>query len=86
MAHDHDGGFALARQRRHEVVDDPCVLCIELTRRFVCEKQARSMRNGCANRDPLLLSSRQLSGTRISFLSKTHPLEELDCAALPVKS
>ena len=82
MTHDHYRGFALARQRRHEVVDDPCVLCIQLTRRFVCEEQARAVRNGCANRDPLLFTSRQFSGTRIGFLSKPHPLEELDCAAL----
>ena len=86
MTHDHYRGFALARQRRHEVVDDPCVLCIQLTRRFVCEEQARTVRNGCANRDPLLFTSRQLSGTRIGLLSKAHPLEELDCAALPDES
>jgi hypothetical protein len=86
MTHDHYRGFALARQRRYEVVDDRRVLGIQLTRRFVCEEQARAVRNGCANRDPLLFTSRQFSGTRIGPFSKANPLEEVVCAALPDES
>jgi hypothetical protein len=44
------------------------------------------VRNGCANRDPLLFTSRQLGGKRIGFLTKAHPLEELDRAALSDES
>jgi hypothetical protein len=86
MTHDHYGGSALACQRCDQVVDDPGVLCIQLTRRFVCEEQARAVRHGCANRDPLLFTPRQFSRTRIGLLSKAHPLEEVICAAVPDKS
>jgi hypothetical protein len=86
MTHDHYCGSALACQRCDQVVDDPGVLCIQLTCWFVCEEQARAVRNGCANRDPLLFTSRQLSGMRIGLLSEPNPLEELDCAALPDES
>jgi hypothetical protein len=86
VTHDHHRRFALARKRCQQVVDNPCVLCIQLTGRFVREEQARAMRNGCANGDPLLFTSGQFSGTRIGFLSKAHPLEQLDCAALPDES
>jgi hypothetical protein len=86
MAHDHYRRLALARQRHHEVVDHPCVLCVQLTRRFVCEEQARAVCKGCANRDPLLFTSRQFSGTRIGLLSKPHLLEEVLCTAPADKS
>ena len=82
---DDEGRHALlARELREERVDGRGAELVELAGRLVGDQEPGPVREGRAERDPLLLAARELAGVRIGAIAQADPLEQLVRAGEPL--
>ncbi len=86
MADNYRRAAVLAGQLADELVDEACAAGVELPRGLVGEEELRPVRERRADRDPLLLPSRELRGQRAPPVRETDALEELVRPAKPLRA